>query len=247
MSRTTGIDRRRFVQFCTSMLAFAGTAPTLANQPPGEIRAFSRARLIDHNDEPIRVSDLTVGTSYIFHYPYISTPCFLIRLEEAPRSVELTTEQGARYVTPGGVGPDHTVVAFSAICAHRMTHPVRAVNFINYRHEPVSFENREEQPDRRAGVIKCCSEKSVYDARQGARVLGGPAPQPLAAVLLEYSPGEDSLHALGATGGLLFDAYLEKFRDRLVLEYGTERIGRSVGEVTRTQDVASYCKNVVLC
>jgi len=42
-------------------------------------------------------------------------------------------------------------------------------------------------------VIHCCSEHSQYDPAEGARVVAGPAPQPLAAILLDHDPASDAL------------------------------------------------------
>src|SRR5690606_7160076 len=123
----------------------------------------------------------------------------------------------------GGIGPQRSVVAFSAICAHKMTHPARQVSFINYRHSPATFRDSDYRTAERAQVIYCCSEKSVYDATAGARVLGGPAPQPLATILLEQD-GDGTLYAVGTEGGALFDAFFERFSSRLSLELRTEDV-----------------------
>jgi hypothetical protein len=64
-------------------------------------------------------------------------------------------------------------------------------------------------------VIHCCGDNSRYDPLQGARVIAGPAPQPLAAVLLEWDPGSDQLHAVGTRGGEMFDAFFEKYAMKL--------------------------------
>ena len=49
-------------------------------------------------------------------------------------------------------------------------------------------------------MIHCCSEHSEYDPATGARVLGGPAPQPLSAILLEHDKSNDYLYAVGTLG-----------------------------------------------
>jgi len=33
------------------------------------------------------------------------------------------------------VGANHSIVAYSAICAHRLTYPTREISFISYRDE----------------------------------------------------------------------------------------------------------------
>jgi Rieske Fe-S protein len=60
----------------------------------------------------------------------------------------------------------------------------------------------------------------VYDPAEGARVLSGPAPQPLAAIVLEYQPDEEALYALGTVGAEQFDAFFDKYRMKVALEYG---------------------------
>ena len=78
------------------------------------------------------------------------------------------------------------------------------------------------RPDARGPrVIFCCSEKSVYDPAGGARVLGGPARQPLATILLQSDPESGALSALGTVGGEMYDAFFEKFAFRLALEHET--------------------------
>src|SRR6266850_2372424 len=95
-------------------------------------------------------------------------------------------------------------VAYSAICAHRLTYPTRDISFISYRAEKSAG-------NRFSSVIHCCSEHSQYDPAEGARVVAGPAPQPLAAILLEHDAGTDEVHAIGTLGGELFNEFFEKY------------------------------------
>ncbi len=180
----------------------------------GQVQRYGRALLVDSDGNPLDAATLEPGVNYIFNYPYASTPCFLLDLgRPVTRSVELRTRDDDTYVWQGGVGPNHSIVAFSAICSHRMTHPDPDVSFISYhpagRHEP---EDR--------GVIHCCSENSIYDPFNGARVLSGPAPEPLAAIELVYDTSARTITAVGATGGTLFDRFLDRFGHRLSINYG---------------------------
>ena len=72
-------------------------------------------------------------------------------------------------------------------------------------------------------MIHCCGDNSRYDPAQGARVIDGPAPQPLAAVLLEWEAGSDHLYAVGTRGGERFDAFFEKYAAKLEVESGSGR------------------------
>ena len=128
-----------------------------------------------------------------------------------------------------------------------MTHPARSVSFINYRHDTVSFTDLDEQTAQRPQVIFCCSEKSVYDPTQGGQVLGGPAPQPLAAISLDYDERDDALYATGIHGGHMFESFFAEFRERLQLEYRTSDVERRVTQATTIQTMAEYTTNQVLC
>ena len=98
-----------------------------------------------------------------------------------------------------------------------------------------------------SGVIFCCSEKSVYDPADGARVLGGPAKQPLATILLQSDPETGALSALGTLGGEMYDAFFEKFAFRLALEHETGSIERRVGATSVVMDIEEYSRTIMQC
>jgi len=199
-------------------------------------------RLTAEGGRPLRVAQIAARRNYLFHYPYESTPCFLLNLGKATvRDVQLKTENGAVYQWPGGVGPQRAVVGFSAICAHRMSYPTRQISFISYRRRSSSPASA--HPD----VIHCCSEHSEYDPALGARVVGGPAPQPLPAILLEYEERSDGLYAVGTLGGELFDAFFAKYEFKLALDYGAGSIRRQVTGNTAVQELDRFCKQRVRC
>lgn len=242
------VDRRSFVKLCASTVAMITSSPNLLARPNATLRSYQRVRLVDAFDRPIKVASLKEGESYLFHYPYISTPCFLLNLgKPTAQQTVLQTKDGASYVWPGGVGPRRSVVAFSAICAHKMTHPARSVSFINYRPKRVSFLDAQKKRVEREQVIYCCSEKSVYDPAAGAKVLGGPAPQPLATILLQYDERDDSLEAIGTDGGDMFEKFLSTFDFRLMLEYRTDNIRKEVAGTSLVTTVAEYCRTQVMC
>lgn len=248
MARDPRISRRSFVKLCASAIAMVGANPNLLAQTDGEFHRHYRVRLADPEGRPVAPADLKVGENYLFHYPYIVTPCFLLNLgRPTEQHTLLKTEDGKSYRWQGGVGPERSIVAFSAICAHKMSHPARTVSFINYRHKAVHFRNEDETLTQRPQVIYCCSEKSVYDPLQGARVLGGPARQPLAAILLEYDERDGSLYAAGTYGGEMFDSFFKKFSHRLTLEFGTTNIRQEVAHIATVVPLARYCETQVLC
>jgi Rieske Fe-S protein len=224
------MERRDFVGLCTASAA-ALSLPRAADAAPLTARSYRRAKLVDERGEALRLEALKVGLTYVFDYPFASTPCFLIRLDKPARGgVELRTEGGALYRWEGGVGPGQSVVAYSAICAHKLTYPTRQVSFIGYRDQPSPVAGR-------GKVITCCSDRSVYDPAAGARVVSGPAPQPLATILLEHDPRADELFAVGTFGGEMFTQFFSKYEFRLQLEVGPRAKEEVEGiSVVRTLD-----------
>jgi Rieske Fe-S protein len=233
------MERRKFLGSCVAASGAVGL-PALsswANVPP---RHYDRARLVDTHGAPLKARALAAETNYVFHFPFAGTPCFLLDLGrpvDAPAT--LRREDGATYAWQGGVGPSRAIVAFSAICAHKLAYPTRDVSFIRYQPQRSATSD--------ARVIHCCADHSVYDPANGARVLAGPAPQPLAAILLEYDAATDELTAMGTVGPEQFDAFFGKYEFRLALEHGQGKARRPVGATTVVRELAQYCKQTIQC
>jgi arsenite oxidase small subunit len=233
------MERRQFLTTCAvlSGTALLALESARADTPP---RLYSRTRLTDVHGRPIRARDLTAETNYVFQYPYAATPCLLIKLSRpAAVTANLHHEDGAQYAWQGGAGADRNIVAFSAICAHKLAYPTREVSFIRFQ--------RERSATSAAQVIHCCADHSVYDPAQGARVVAGPAPQPLAAIVLEYDGAEDGLYALGTQGAEQFDAFFAKYRMKLALEYGKEGGRTAVNGSSTLRELANYCRTTIQC
>ena len=130
------MKRRGFVKLCASAVASVTASPELLAQDYQQYHRYARVALVDpYSGEPVRAATLDVGETYLFHYPFVSTPCFLIDLGQPVTSrSNLKTRDGDRYRWQGGAGSNYSVVAFSAICAHKLSHPAPSVSFINYRH-----------------------------------------------------------------------------------------------------------------
>jgi len=243
------MKRRGFVKLCASALAGISASPELLAEGMREVHVYERVKLVDVNThEPVTASSLEVGETYLFQYPYVTTPCFLIDLGPSlTLRKTMVTRDGKPYRWPGGVGPNRSVVAFSAICAHRMSHPAPSVSFINYRHGTTSYLNLDDEVVEDSNVIYCCSEKSIYDPARGGQVLGGPAPQPLAAIALDYVEAEDQFYAMATIGGEMFDRYFETFGDRLILDHERLDIRRESSDVTDLMRLNDYSANKILC
>lgn len=232
------MERRGFVKAC-AVAALATTAPPLpaASAAP---RYYGRAQLVDETGQPIRARTLAPQRNFIFHYPYAGTPCFLLNLgRPATDARELRTADARDYHWPGGAGPDRAIVAYSAICAHKLAYPTRDISFISYRAEATPAS-------KYARVIHCCSEHSQYDPARGARVLAGPAPQPLAAILLDYDAKSDALFAIGTLGGEMFNEFFSRFGFRLGFEHAGHAHDAVAGRAT-VIELARYCRQQVRC
>ena len=231
------MDRRHFHKLCGSLLGYAagGAAglPTLvaANTP------YQPTQLLFEDDSPVTLDSLQTGDAFIFSYPYRTTPCFLVKL---------STSAKAAGPWPGGVDDNFTVVAYSAICSHKMSHPAKPISHISYRHEPVTFYDKKGNRQDKAGLISCCSERSVYDPGNAGEVLSGPAPVPLAAITLDVDDN-GVLSAVGSVGPDQYERFLDKFGFRLAMEYGVSDVRARTGETTTVVAATDFSKQQVLC
>jgi arsenite oxidase small subunit len=230
------MDRRHFLRLCAAAAAAHEAPVVAANAVP---RLYSRARLVDESGAPLRAAAVPADRNLIFHYPYAATPCFLLNLGRALHApARLKTAGQAAYEWQGGVGPGRSIVAYSAICAHKLTYPTREISFISFRAEKTPGS-------RFASVIHCCSEHSQYDPAEGARVLAGPAPQPLATILLQYESDSDGLLAVGTLGGEMFDEFFRKYAFRLQMEGGNAHA--AVDGACVVHPLENYCRQQVKC
>src|SRR2546422_5833507 len=231
------MHRRDFMFSCAASALAVSLPAVPADASP---RFYARARLVDPGGRPLKGRALAANRNFIFHYPFAGTPCFLLNLGRPTKpSAHLKTADSHSYQWPGGAGADHGIVAYSAICAHRLTYPTREISFISYRDEKSAGS-------RFAHVIHCCSEHSQYDPAEGARVVAGPAPQPLAAILLEHDPASDELYALGTLGGELFNEFFAKYEFRLATEHGAQAHAAVTGPCV-VQELEHYCRQQVKC
>jgi len=228
------MQRRDFNRLCSGLLAgAAGFSRVLsANTQP-----YPRSSLVYDDNSPVTVDSLPPGTSCVFSYPYVTTPCFVMRLSTAAKQNEHWH---------GGVGEDNSVVAFSAICSHKMSHPAKPISHINFRSDKLVFRDRNGEEQEREQLISCCSERSVYDPTNGGAVLGGPAPVPLAAIALELSD-DGQIVAIGSSGPDQYERFLEKFGFRLAMEYGVTDVRARVGDETVAILAETFSSQQIRC
>ena len=206
------MERRDFIKFCAASAAAIGAPAVDADAT----RAALLARAAGRRERRSRCAPRTipVNRNLIFHYPFAATPCFLLNLGKAGEAGAAQDRRPARPTNGRAASaPSRSIVAYSAICAHQLPIPTKDISFISYRTEK-SARNRI------GNVIHCCAEHSQYDPAEGARVVAGPAPQPLAAILLEHDAATDEINAVGTLGGEMFNEFFAKYGFELQLEHG---------------------------
>ena len=232
--------RRRFLTACAATAGASQIAELATAWSAAGPHAYARSSLVDVHGETIAARRLAPRTNYVFSYPYAGTPCFLLDLGAPVEATPpLLRADGSSYAWNGGVGPRRSIVAYSAICAHKLAYPTREVSFIRFQAERSATSD--------GNVIHCCADHSVYDPSAGARVVSGPAPQPLAAILLEYDAERDALAAVGTVGAEQFEAFFLKYDFKLAMEYGQGNAKQPVGEITVLRELAQYCRQTIRC
>jgi Rieske Fe-S protein len=233
------MDRRSFIESCTgaACLPLAMTAGN-ALARDAKPHAYAPAILVDERGDPLKASALRPLTNYVFHYPYEATPAFLLDMGKPVPPNVLSTKNRDPYEWPGGVGARRSIVAYSAICAHKLVYPTRDVSFISFRRTRAQKGVQDE-------LIHCCAEHSQYDPARGAQVMSGPAPQPLCAILLAYDPKGDTLTAHATLGGELFDEFFRKYEFKLSLDVGASA-HQPVRQATVTE-LSRFCRNSIQC
>lgn len=232
------MDRRHFHKICGGLIS--GAASLYATQHASAAVSdspYPTSQLVYEDESPVTLQSLEMGVAYIFGYPYVTTPSFLVRLNRS---------SPARGSWPGGLDEDQSVVAFSAICSHKMSHPARPISHISYREQEVTFYDSSGQKQTRDGVISCCSERSVYDPASAGDVMAGPAPAPLAAIALS-SDEQGHISAIGSFGDNQYERFLTKFGFRLAMEYGITDIRARSGKQCRLVRADEFSAQQVLC
>ncbi len=227
------MERRQFNKLCSGLLAGAATLNASANTS----KTYAASKLVHSDKSAVNVNDLAAGESMVFAYPYVTTPCFLLRL---------STSVAASQHWPGGIGDDQSIVAFSAICSHKMSHPARPVSHINYRSDTVNFYDSNGEAQSRAELISCCSEHSIYDPANAGKVLSGPAPVPLAAIKLEQD-ANGNIVATGSIGEDQYQRFLDKFGFRLAMEYKVDDVWQAAGDTTLATPAPAFSKQRIRC
>ena len=92
-----GGERRDFLVACSATLLTAVAGSPLTTTTNRTVKRYQASILSDERGQALRASALKPLTNYLFHYPFVSTPCLLID----------------RGCDVGGVGKQKLIVVFS--------------------------------------------------------------------------------------------------------------------------------------
>lgn len=203
--------RRRFLKaliYLAGASVLAGMLRWLSvlTPPLVGVTAFPRLLLVNEKGEPVKASQVPVNGQEIaiFNYPLGNEPNILLNLGdssgrpvEIPPTTVVVPQTGATYEFPGGVGAYRSIVAFSAVCQHLgCTFPS-----LTFYPPGIRVTTLRGPMDK---VIYCSCHGSVYDPYRGGAVVVGPSTRPLPAVVLEWDPVTDELHAVKMIGPVIY-------------------------------------------
>ncbi|MFT5659844.1 MAG: arsenite oxidase small subunit [Sulfurimonas sp.] len=245
------MERRNFLKVVGATGAMIAVSPStitgkLYASDGAAFQAFEKVQLMDGAGAPLKASALKKEVNYVFNYPHASTPSILLDLP-APtnKDVKLTSADGEEYIWKGGVGSKGTIVAYSAICAHQMAHPTPEDSFLQYCKKGQETMAYAPEDGSKGGIMVCSSHLAAYDVGSGCKVLGGPAEQPLASIIIEVA-ADDTLWASAVLGGDKFHEYFKVFKPELKKYYGGKRKGKKKVEGSaKTVAMNEYTKEMI--
>jgi Rieske Fe-S protein len=243
------MNRRGFLKSVGGSTAVLTVVPSMITQTlyasNGTLyKSYDRARLVDKKNRPLKASRLKKHKDYIFMYPYTGTPVLLVDIAEATnRNVKLKSSDGKEYVFAGGVGKKKSIVAVSAICTHQLTHPTKNESFFNYvpkKKKTMSISNKKN------GVFVCTTHLSAFDPKNGMKVVGGPASEAAASIILEVDKN-DHIWAVGVLGNDRFHQFFKNFKSELKDSFGNWRKGKKLVKLkANTKFLTKYTKDIII-
>ena len=240
------MERRGFLKLTGTTAAAIVIAPSLITQrlyaEDGKLyQSYEKIQLMDADGKAIKASALKVEENYVFNFPHVSTPCILVDLgEETQKDVRLTADDGTEYIFKGGVGKKSSIVAYSAICPHQLTHPNPDTSFFQYLPRDGKTLAYKE-----GGVFVCSSHLSAFTPKDGGKRVGGPATEGLTQIVLEIDK-EDNIWAVGALGPDKFHDYLDAFKSEFKKFYGNKRKAKKlIKEETKVITLKEFSTDIV--
>ena len=158
----------------------------------------------------------------------------------AQKDIKLKAEDGTEYVYRGGAGANGTIVAYSAICPHQLTHPQPEMSMFQY-----VDEKGKTLAYNKGGVFVCSSHLSAFDPKEGGKVVGGPANEGLASIILEID-AEDNIWAVAVLGPVKFQDYFDAFKDEFKKYYGNKRKAKKLTkEEAKVQPLKNFSAELI--
>lgn len=175
-----------------------GTVSNIITPQVG-LTTFPSLTLVDSSGNPLKADAIPVSTTtpVLFDYPLKGEPNFLLNLGKTiPSSSVDIPATGKSYSAPAGVGPNNSIIAFSAICQHLGCVPPE----IHYYPPGTSVTGTSYTGSSNPGYIHCACHGSTYDPMKGASVITGPTTHPLPPVVLKYN-SDKTLNAVSMPSG----------------------------------------------
>jgi Rieske Fe-S protein len=229
------MKRREFVgAACTTLIGAFLMRPGEALATEGAVaQSFNNVVIVGEDGRALKAATLKPGDNFLFFYPLVSTPAFLINLG---------IEVKGSGTWAGAVGPNRSIVAFQAICTHALSRPTRKLAPITYRH----FNNAGNANKDR--VITCCVHGSMFDAADAGKTLRGPATAPLMAIALEYDAAADTISATGTYGpDWLHEKFIQSHKQELREEFGQSEYRNEVEGTAKILEIASFSTLISSC
>ncbi len=239
------MERRNFLKLSGTTAASVAIAPSLITQKlyaeDGALfQAFEKVQLKDAEGNPLKSTKLVKEENYVFMYPHAATPAIMVDLPEpTDKNINLKAEDGTEYIFRSGVGAKGTIVAFSAICAHQLTHPQKAMSMFQYvptTGKTLAYE--------KPGIFVCSSHLAAYDPKQGGKVVGGPASQGLAQIVLEIDK-DDNIWAVAVLGPNKFQDFFDAFKQEHKAEFGRRGAKKLIKSEAKVQTLKNFSAELI--
>lgn len=209
-------SRRNFLKVMSVLAvgaAVAGTARgVIQNIIPKSsgVTGFPTLTLVDSSNNPVTTPDIKVNNPSVvlFDYPLQGDPNFLLRLGDPNgndvevKSVSVSIPAtGKSFQSPGGVGPNKSVVASSAICEHLGCVPP----MIHYYKPGTTIPSHPNHSgSNNPGYVHCQCHGSTYDPFKGFGVVTGPTTKPLPNITLKYDSSKDTYSVVSMEGPTIY-------------------------------------------
>ena len=239
------MERRNFLRLSATSAMAVAIAPSFITQKlyaeDGSLfQTFEKVQLKDAEGNPLKSKALVVEENYVFMYPHAGTPAIMVDLPEpTQKDIKLKAEDGTEYIYRGGTGEKGTLVAYSAICQHQLTYPTAKMSMFQY----VPTTGKTLAYDK-PGVFVCSSHLAAYDPKQGGKVVGGPANEGLASIILEVD-AEDNIWAVAVLGPVKFQEFFDAFKQELKSVYGRKGAKKlTIGEA-KVQPLKNFSAELI--